>query len=214
VSHYAVQEGDSLDVCNNKKKGKEVFEFWFDFYVDRMLPAVAGVKVWSPDIRCCEEVSTSTFDGGKLRITASTEAFTVLVYMNCWKKWNAMYRDEKSHKDRKLPGRWKCPRYNKKRKDEYTDYETPYTDSASGQRRCGGYTREGMMCYLEKLEMVTDNRQGNHESVSLVENECIERLQRKRKKPARKELDDDKKKKEDEDVAFFGRWFVEEVEEV
>jgi len=198
---YRILEGDKKEVIENKEEAKGWFEFLLDFYVDRMLPAIAGVKMWGPDIRSQEEVSKSTFDGTN-RITASTEAFTVLVYMNCWKKWNAMHRDFENHRNSDEEGGWKCPRFNKKHPDVNPEYETPYTDSASGQRRCGGYTCGGMKRFFELQKMVVENRRTHAKRIAIVDQACIQRLRKKRKVTPKKGVEDSTKKKDGE-ADFF-----------
>jgi len=66
-----------------------------------------------------------------------------------------------------------------KKKQENLEYETPYTDSASGQKKIGGYTNEGMQEYRRLKNIVMANRKDQKERVSAVESASILRLQQK-----------------------------------
>jgi len=180
ASSFDILDTDTKEQKEVKMKGLQLFELMFDFYVEKMLASCAGMQVWGPSVKYYEEVSQSLMPNSEkaLRITASTEAFTVLIYKNCWKKWNAMHKSMQAFHQSNMPGKWACPRFNKK-KQENLEYETPYTDSASGQKKIGGYTNEGMQEYRRLKNIVMANRKDQKERVSAVESASILRLQQK-----------------------------------
>jgi len=182
ASDFNVEESDNHHTTEAKKKARECFDVMFDFYVDRMLATVAGKKMWGPDIKYTEEVSKSLIPKIALpRITPSTEAFAVLVYSNCRNKWNQMHMDRKAHRENKeARGKFKCPRFNKKT-GENPEYATPFTDSASGQKKVGGYTDSGIDEFVRLQKMLVQEQQkpDAKDRFSMVERASILRLREK-----------------------------------
>lgn len=202
--------GESSVEIDEKLAKTTTFRFWFDFYVEKMLPTIAGSDLWN-DIKYSEPVSTCLVPGTKksLRITTSTEAFTVLLYKNCYKKWNKMYRDYEAHKDSGSRTKWKCPRYHKEKfPDE--DYKTPYTDATKGRQKEGGFNWQGMEEYNRLQCLVYDSREapGGMDRFVRVEKRCLQRLDKVRVKPKPKpaRLNDNT----DGTKRKITRWFVEE----
>jgi hypothetical protein len=177
---FDLNDRDSAQEKQVKQNGLQMFNLMFDFYVEKMLASCAGSKVWGPNVKYSQEVSQCLMPNSDkaLRITTSTEAFTVLIYKNCWKKWNAMHRGLKKFRDDNTPGTWVCPRYNKKTK-ENPEYETPYTDQATGQKKIGGYTQQGMVEFMRLQQMVANSRRDNKVRVAEVERASIQRLRDK-----------------------------------
>ena len=201
---------DTAEEAEIKRKGLEMFELMFDLYVEKMLASCAGSINWGPNVKYTEEVSKSLMPNSetKLRITASTEAFTVLIYKNCWKKWNAMYESYSKFLTSKNPGKWVCLRYNKKTKAN-PEYETPYTDSAAGQKKTGGYTNEGIEEYRRLKKIVMTNRKENGDQISYVEHACLQRLRAKNNMDA-KEKKSQAQKDGREPTQWDDDWEIEE----
>jgi hypothetical protein len=118
---------------------------WIDFYTDKMVPAVAGVKLWGPSICHLEPMSVSCFpkQPGKLRITASTKAFVLVLYKNGYKKWKAMimWKKGKANKNKKFP------LYNPKKPNLNKQFSTPYSSGNCGQQKFGGWNNNNSTIY-------------------------------------------------------------------
>ena len=54
---------------------------YFNFFFDRLLPCVAGKKVWTKK----DKMTSTITEGGKISVT--DEAFTELCLLNYWDKW-------------------------------------------------------------------------------------------------------------------------------
>jgi hypothetical protein len=55
---------------------------YFNLFFDRLLPCVAGKKVWTSK----DKMACAITDGGKISVT--DEAFTELCLLNYWDKWS------------------------------------------------------------------------------------------------------------------------------
>jgi len=211
--HNEIEDGDSEKEKQDKVYRRKVFNAVFDFYVERMLTNVAGVRMWGPEVKYFEEVSKSFIQNANRlpRITASTEAFAILCYKNCWKKWNKMHKDMEQHKMAQRKGKFECPRFNKKKPDENCDYATIYTDSATGQKKLGGWNKEGLKEYNRLMRVLIEEREkpGAAQRFSEVERACIDRLVKKRKIVTGSGKINSKKKDEDDDAEFEKLWIVE-----
>jgi hypothetical protein len=101
------KEDDTKEKAEERLVILEQSDASIDFYTDKMVPAVAGVKLWGPSIRHLEPMSVSCLpkQPGKLRITASTKAFVLVLYKNGYKKWKAMikWKKDKANKNKKYP---------------------------------------------------------------------------------------------------------------
>jgi hypothetical protein len=58
-------------------------QFYFNLFFDRLMPCVAGKKVWTSR----DKLACAITDGGKITIT--DVAFTELCLLNYWDKWSA-----------------------------------------------------------------------------------------------------------------------------
>jgi len=208
-----IYEDDTEEDVERKTNGRKLFQQMFDFYVEKLLMNVAGHHMWGYNAKYFEEVSKSLIPNTKLpRITASTEAFAILCYKNCWKKWNQHHRDEQAHIKSGAKGKFECPRWNRKRPDENLGYKPQYTDSAAaGQKKLGGWSREGLKEYNRLKHALLEERQkpGSAERFSREERACLLRLVLKRK-IGDKKTTKNKNILYDEDDDFENNWIQED----
>jgi hypothetical protein len=194
---FDVLQEDDEEEAKRKKEDREVVMDWFiNVYTDMMVPAVAGVKLFSESVRHSEPMCTSLIPNtNSNRITASTEAFTVLLYKNAWEKWNTQHR-WKSMKENQ--GRAKeMPRYSRKFPDKNREFMTVYSDTGLGQQRYGGWSEEGKIEYgrLQRLAMYARK---NHAERCLAEDTaCVESLREKYKHKYSNKNSKNKRKRRD-----------------
>lgn len=92
---------DASDDDKAKQQRKLCIYAW---YVDYWLGNAAGFSDFGPSTRHCkmavDKISLKKGSDGDLHdaVTVQSEAFAILVYMNCWKKWIAVskYKNESS----------------------------------------------------------------------------------------------------------------------
>jgi hypothetical protein len=174
LEDFYPKEDDTEDKAKARLEVLEQSHAWFDFYTDKMLPAVAGVKLWGPSIRHLEPMSTSCLpkQPGKLRITASTEAFVLVLYKNGYKKWKAMieWKKDKANKHKKFPV------YNPKKPNLNKQFATPYSSGNCGQQKFGGWNEEGKALHLELQNRIQASRTNNPAIHLKEEKACVARL--------------------------------------
>jgi hypothetical protein len=204
---------DTEEEADKKAVQLEQSHAWIDFYTDKMVPAVAGVKLWGPSIRHLQPMTESFLpkQPGKLRITASTEAFVLTLYKNGWMKWKAMM-DWRNHKDtKKLP----YPKYNPKKPNENKQFSTPFSSGNCGQQKFGGWNAEGKDFYTDLQRKILDSRKANAARHLKEDKACVARLKleyssfypdeedgepnKRGKKRKATEVDEDGEEEEEED---------------
>ena len=113
------------------------------FYVNTALPRVAGKDFWGPRKCHHETISSAMHTDGLPCITVGTEAFLVLCWENCHKKWLYLY---------------KCDESGEEPDQKCQDMATPFTDAKSGQQPFGGWNKAGRKRYAELCKMITEAR--------------------------------------------------------
>ncbi len=76
--------------CSLRQIDSDHLKKLFCFYTDKLMPTVVGSEAWGKNIRHYTLLSEATIDDdgeSKQLITASTEAFLVVLYENCHNKW-------------------------------------------------------------------------------------------------------------------------------
>ena len=150
------------------------FHDLLDYYVDRMVPAVAGntnasfgrhTRHFEP--LCTAEVPNCV-EKNKLKVPPTTEAFILLLVKNCDIKWEAMNDWDVAQKH---PGPY--PRYMKSKPDKNLRWKTKYTDNASGQSKFGGWSKEGIKEFVRLKDMITEVRK-NKELCLAVDTETMQ----------------------------------------
>jgi hypothetical protein len=161
------------DFSTFKKTDEDLVLAFFDCFVDKMVPAVAGKKVWHPHVRHHENMSTSKFGNKKPRVTAGSEALAAVMYLNGHKKWSSMVDWKIS--DKKSP----YPKFNPKNPEVNRDWRTPYSDACGGQKKYGGWNDDGRKLFTVLQKKVHGSRKQNAKRHEKVESECVQRLQDK-----------------------------------
>lgn len=122
----------------------------FDFYIDELLPGVVGCHQFNKAVRHFETVSNARYPvgmegtmGGKLIVTAGSEAIVLLFFKNAKTKWEKMYDWEytQGHTNRKTHP---FPTWSPKEPTKNLEWKTLYSDSASGQNPFCGWKKAGL----------------------------------------------------------------------
>lgn len=166
-------DDDSNAVKAAKEKDLEAGHLLFDFYVDTLLVAAAGVKVWHTGVRHKEPVSTcKQATSHRPRITAATEAICLMLYRNSHKRWNLQIEFRKTNK------KGKFPKWTPKKPDENKDWIAPYCTSNGGTCRFGGWSEEGRKMFARLQIEINNNRLAHKERFAKEEKACCLRLQK------------------------------------
>jgi hypothetical protein len=163
------KEDDTKEKAENRLEILQQSHAIIDFYTDKMVPAVAGVKLWGPSIRHLEPMSVSCLpkQPGKLHVTTSTEAFVLVLYKNGYKKWKAMikWKKAKANKNKKYP------KYNPKKPNLNKQFSTPYSSGNCGQQKFGGWSDEGKDFHMDLQRRIQASRKDNP-AIHLKEDEA------------------------------------------
>lgn len=206
-SRFDVKKEDTEADIEKKRIGMALLEDLMDLYTEKLIPAHAGAKFFHPSIRHFESMTTSQLPnttGEALRIPASTEAMTVLTYMNNHKKWNAM---RKWHKENPGKGVHKCPRFSKKKPNENVEFQSEFSDCFVGNAKWGGWSDDGKKLFVTLQKEIIESRQNNFDRHVEIDNECVARLYEKYKDLHRSDGQPNKRQKtsnnvHDNDPAF------------
>jgi hypothetical protein len=166
--------GDTAEEARIKKLSLQQAQEYLDFYVNKMVPAVAGCKLWGPAVRHHEPMISSKIPNteGELRITASTEAFVFTLYKNGWKKWQSTLKWEQTRANKSQ----KMPKYNPKKPEEHKEFSTPFTNGNCGQQKYGGWNTEGKAYYTKLQKIIAESRKENYDRHLEVDTACAARL--------------------------------------
>jgi hypothetical protein len=154
-------------------------------YWDKLLPCVAGGATrWSPSKRhyqtICAGVVTPGFPDSGPCVTASDEAYLVVLLENNYNKWVYMHKDLGSDK-KKIAAR---------RAAKDPKLEVPYTSNKVGQNKFGGWNAAGRARFSAlKAEIITARGQAH---VPALEAKILEMV---RKENDRDEIDKKKAEK-------------------
>ncbi len=124
--------------CSLRQIDSDHLKKLFCFYTDKLMPTVVGSEAWGKNIRHYTLLSEATIDDDgeeKQLITASSEAFLVILYENCHSKWIKWL--EKLEKN---------PKYKFDRKDD--DLKALYSDQDGGQKNLNGWKKAGLKRFL------------------------------------------------------------------
>lgn len=176
-SCYEPTETDGEEEKNQKRTGLKGAEQLFDMYTERMVVCVAGPKLYHPKIRHFEPMTTTMLPSvaglKQLRIPASTEAMTVLVYMNNYKKWNAMHKWKKDHQGIRMPS------YTTRNPDSNVEFKEMYSSGQVDTPEWGGWNDEGRMMFVKLQAQITKSRTDNFDRHVKHDQECVRRLYEK-----------------------------------
>jgi hypothetical protein len=162
-------EAKAKDKAGHLKRNRAAL----DFLVDRLLPAVAGPKMFPPNIRHFEPVITSLVHNSSesLRITASTEAMAITMYKNCCSKFEQTIKWEKKN------GKAKKPSYSAKNPEVNIEWMTPFSTAHGGQQEFGGWNLTGRTYYHDLQAKIMLSREKNRDRHLREDMDCCQRLQ-------------------------------------
>ncbi len=206
-SDFEAKEGDSDETIASKAEEMKLAEKFFDYYVDKMVPCCAGKKVWHPDVRHAEPMSTSLLPNGQVRVPAGAEALVGLFYRNAHKKWCLMATYNKGTSKT-------YPLFNPKVPTKNPEWATLYSDRCGGVQSWGGWSKEGRLKYNQLQKLVFTSRKKNAARHLKAENACLARLQDKYQEVIAKKKENKKKRKRsevlDESTEEELEWFLED----
>lgn len=169
-SQFDPVEGDDEETIEAKAQDLQKALDFFDFYYDKMVPVVAGKKVWHPYARHHECMSISKLPNKQLRVPPNTEALVAVMYRNCYKKWELM-------KAWDVNTQGVYPMF--KKPDINPEWATEYTDACGGQQKYGGWSTAGRVKFVKLAKIVLASRKKNMRRHLQVEQDCLTRLQAK-----------------------------------
>ena len=134
-----------------KYEEKKAILLW---YYDVYLPAAAGKEAYGPTVRYYKR-STKACKVGGIRmpiIPLEVEAFGLLVFQNCFPKWQHMCPMEAKDSS------WKVTKLDKNDKANAKYFVTEWTDGKTGQIQGGGWTQEGYNAFSDLISHVDKGR--------------------------------------------------------
>jgi len=198
-SRFDIKDGDTEEQKKEKRIGLAGAEQLMDLYTESLVPCIAGSKLFHPNIRHFEPMTTSKMPLAvtgmdQLRVPASTEAMAILTYDNNKSKWEAMRRWNKQHPSIKMP-RWssKNPDVNQEFKELYSNCEGK-TDS------WGGWSYTGRSLFNTLQAKILESRRQNFDRHVKYDNECVARLYNKFKDMHKEAQPTAKKQRTEPDV--------------
>jgi hypothetical protein len=138
----------------------------FDLYWDEWLFCILGKPNWDVRFRHHGCIST-TYDpsqGNRRRVTIGSEAFLVLMFENCYDKWQYMMEEN-------MAGRIHVNKHKR--------METPYTDPLAGQNKYGGWNPAGKKRFKALGDMIHAAQAKEPGHVKMVKEACLARLRAK-----------------------------------
>lgn len=173
-SQFDIEEGDAEDLKKAKREGLEGMEQLMDLYTDKLVPCVAGPTLFHPKIRHFEPMTTAKMPPvaglDQLRIPPSTEAMTILIYINNRTKWQSMVAWKKNH-----PGT-KIPRYSSKHKGKNIEFKEEYSNCSGKTNEWGGWSIEGRKLFNQLQKKIHESRIDNKDRHVKIDKECVARL--------------------------------------
>ena len=200
------QIGDASHGLEEESENLERIQKVFDFHWDVLVPVVSGNKSRSSGKRwrCLMSTACPNGDPDQQRyVTASDEAFTVLMWENYRDFWIAKKeKEEKEQKDKdpkdKRGTKRKASKKNKEDEEEEEEEEEEdevsrlYSQPKGGVKHFGGWSRKGRNRYKVLKQKVIDSKGAMVRSkdktktpnrlmqkVEAIEREALDRIQRK-----------------------------------
>ena len=167
IIHRDVEDDDS----ETQKRLEEILDWW----VDSIIPAIAGNHLFPERVRRQHTVSLAPMpnDQDKLAVHATTEALAGAMWDNCLNKWSEMkkYRVDEGNKG-------PFPKYCKNNQETHR-FKAKYSDNASGNSPYGGWNIGGLELFEDLTEEIEKLRDENDEMLKEVEEAVCKRLQTK-----------------------------------
>lgn len=183
------------DKLDNKTEDAELerYQKLFDFYWNELMPKVAGHSYWGPAKRHHVLLSSGKKEPDdpecETYVTASDEAFLLVLWENCFKKWQYSCLEKRKDAAKDVD-------------EEAPEMATPYTNSKAGQKKFGGWNEAGIRKYVEHQANIKGNRVDEVEFVKAVEEAALERIRKVEKLEEKEAKRKTKKRKPSEPGAF------------
>lgn len=174
---------DELEKPENKTE-KELF-LW---YYDQWLAAILPKEFWKPDIRYYNLMTDKIDIAGqqKVLVTVSSEAFGLLMWENCHKKWVNYCKLKDRDPKAVIPSSNKDP--------SYADHQALWSDGCAGQVKYGGWDVRAYVRFEELKKEVKARRKADEDS-GYVGQKLAYKYMRAANKREGKSPQDDKKSK-------------------
>ena len=130
---------------------KRILLWYFDYY----LPAAAGKEAYGPLTRYYKRSTKGCKVEGRAMavIPQEVEAFGLLVFENCWPKWQHICPKEAEDPS------FSVTQLNRNNKANEKYFETKWTDGKTGQVQGGGWSQEGYNAYNDLIKHVSKIRE-------------------------------------------------------
>jgi hypothetical protein len=148
------------DATNCNAAVDEYREF-FEWHWLGLLPAVCSKHRWGENLRrnCPITTGVSVKDPSKTLVTHTDEAFVLVAYENCDKRWPYCYD---------------CKQNGQKPDKTHKEYQTRWCDDGAGQNKFGGWTNEGRKRFSTHVTKIAYNKQKEH--VAALEDEILAKI--------------------------------------
>ena len=148
------------------KEERALYEKLFDNYWNILMPKVAGHFAWGPNKRHYELMSSGKEDDDSENyVSPSDEAFLVLIWLNCYKKWRYQELLKRDEPEKEL-------------EEDHDDVKTPCTDAKGGQKTFGGWNEAGITKFRELEKAIKENRETEKKYIEEVEQQALERIRK------------------------------------
>ena len=121
--------------------------FWLHW-----LPAAGGKQFFAADHKFYKLHVMPIEGETKACISKESEAFGILVCLNCYKKWQAIIPEKNRNPD------WEPPKYNKDDQTTHKYYSTVWTISTNGQKEGEGWAPQAYTKLTELIRQVKNQR--------------------------------------------------------
>lgn len=136
----------------------------FDWYVDKLVPAMAGSRDFNESVRHFVPLSEAKYGpgteelAGKVMVTPGMEALILVFFENARKKWEMMYDWDhvKGYTNKKTHP---YPKWSPKEPEKNREWRTLYSNPSSGQDPFGGWKLSGIMANNKYLTMMNEVRE-------------------------------------------------------
>ena len=166
-------------LTRDPKCDKDLFAWWWDVY----MPKAAGTaKTWNKKVRYFGLLSTHAPPGSPkdVFITPSTEAFGLLLIMNCRDRWPKLMalKEKNSARITYVKSKTATAKANTTiiNVNDNPDYLGKYTKTDAGQRKFGGWSAEGLNVFKE---LTLKNKEARAKATTpALEQEILDKLRK------------------------------------
>ena len=158
-----VEEGNSAAA---KKRNDFLNWFWCHY-----LKAAAGATEFPPEHHLyklpCQPLEGNTLAS----VTKESEAFGILVCLNCYKKWEHIVPQKVADKD------WEIPKYNKDDADTHKFHDTEWSNGRNGQLKGEGWHSDAHLRLSELIKDVLAYRSAQKKENWAGQIACLRKVQ-------------------------------------